>query len=422
MTDILAIAMRITVWSINYFPELVGIGVYNTDFCAFLAGAGHQVTMVTGFAYYPTWTKLATDRGQVYRSEMIKGDGGGTIQVWRCWLYVPSKLTAVHRIAHEFSFLVTSFLRLLALPSTDLYFVVLPPLFAGLAAWLLSCIKNTPVILHVQDLQPDAAVSLGMLKPGLFVRLLYAAERFAYVKAKRVSSISPEMCQMIISKGIDANKVVLFPNWVIEFAQSQLNGQASFRQSHGIDATVSIVSYAGNLGAKQGLDLIIEAAKVLANRNDVLFVIAGNGGSEAALKQLAKNYLLANVLFLDVLPEAEHTALLRDSAVCLIPQKAGSSSPFLPSKLLKILALSRPVITNADKESALFSAVNQGGFGITTKPGDANSMADAIVSLLSDQDKLERLAQRAETYVAQFERSKVLSNIDTVLRQVATKS
>ena len=302
MADILATAMRITVWSINYYPELVGIGVYNTDLCAFLAEAGHDVTMVTGFAYYPTWKKLEGDTCQLYRTDTIDTKKGSRVRACRCWLYVPTNPTVPGRVLHEFSFIVTSFLKLLTLPRSDVYFVVLPPLFLGVAAWLLALIKSAPCVLHVQDLQPDAAVSLKMLKPGLLVNWLYAFERFAYDKATLVSSISDQMCQKIKVKGVPQDKIMLLPNWVTTPSEAQLPPKGNWKRDHAIDLSMPIVSYAGNLGVKQGLDLIIEVAKNLQNKERVLFVIAGNGGNEGALKQIATEHSLTNVLFADVLP------------------------------------------------------------------------------------------------------------------------
>src|SRR5215213_10167129 len=100
--------MRIVVWGINYAPEVTGIAPYNTALCEDLRTRGHEVEMVTTFAYYPAWRKLPEDRGRVYRTDVIAG-----IPVHRCWHYVPPKVSAMKRIAHEGTFVLTSFLRLL---------------------------------------------------------------------------------------------------------------------------------------------------------------------------------------------------------------------------------------------------------------------------------------------------------------------
>src|SRR5882724_9445802 len=202
--------MKINVWGINYAPELTGIAPYNTALCEYLERHGHDTRMVTSFAYYPSWTKAPEDRWRWFRTDESRG-----VPVHRCWHYVPRKTSTLKRIVHEGSFVVTSFLRQLTLPTADAYVVVSPPLLLGAAAWLLGKIKRRPFVFHVQDLQPDAAAGLGMLKPGAFVRALYRLENFAYKKAARLSGITPGMIQAFREKGVPNSKLVLFPNGVV---------------------------------------------------------------------------------------------------------------------------------------------------------------------------------------------------------------
>ena len=170
--------MKIAVWGINYAPELTGIAPYNQILCEHLQQTGHESSMVTTFAYYPAWKKAEADRGRLFRTDNING-----VKVHRCCHYVPAKVSSLKRIFHEATFVATSFLRLLTLPTPDVYVVVSPPLLLGLVAWLLTRFRRAPFVFHVQDLQPDAAMALGMLKPSTFTRLLYWLEAVAYRKA-----------------------------------------------------------------------------------------------------------------------------------------------------------------------------------------------------------------------------------------------
>src|SRR5438093_683460 len=202
--------MRIIVWGINYAPEITGIAPHNVALCEFLQRQGEEVEMVTTFAYYPAWRKQAKDRRLLYRTDEING-----VPVHRCWHFVPMRVSALKRILHEATFIFTSILRVLSLKRPDIYVIVSPPLLLGLAAWIVSTLKRAPFIFHVQDLQPDAAVGLGMLKPGMFTRLLYGLEALAYSKATRVSGISPEMIVSFRRKNIAAAKCIYFPNGVV---------------------------------------------------------------------------------------------------------------------------------------------------------------------------------------------------------------
>jgi colanic acid biosynthesis glycosyl transferase WcaI len=201
--------MRVIVWGINYAPEVTGIAPYNVMLCEFLRGEGHDVEMVTTFPYYPMWRKRAEDRGSLYRTSSVNG-----VPVHRCWHYVPAQVSSAKRILHEGTFVSTSLFRVLSLRRPDVYVIVSPPLLLGAAASLVARVKGAPFLFHVQDLQPDAAVGLGMLRTGWFTRALYALERMAYTHAARVSGIGAGMLQAFRDKGVAERKLVYFPNGI----------------------------------------------------------------------------------------------------------------------------------------------------------------------------------------------------------------
>ena len=201
---------------------------------------------------------------------------------------MPEKPTAVSRILHEATFVATSFLRQLTLPAADIYVVVSPPLLLGLAAWIISFVKNRRYVFHVQDLQPDAALGLGMLKGEVFDESFVVVGKDCLQGAVFVSTISRSMCKIIVAKGIEASKVVLFPNWVDLAKDADLPAYGTWKAVHGIDLATPVVSYAGNLGVKQGLDTVIEAAKLIDGKQKILFVIAGNGANKSELTNLSE--------------------------------------------------------------------------------------------------------------------------------------
>src|SRR4051794_22032370 len=256
--------MRVIVWGINYAPEITGIAPHNVALCEFLKSRGHEVEMLTTFAYYPAWRKRAEDRNQLYRNDVING-----VPVHRCWHYVPARVSPLKRILHEGTFILTSTLRGLLLPRPDVFVIASPPLPLGPAAWFLAGIKRAPFVFHVQDLQPDAAVGLGMLREGWFVRILYWLERFAYQHATRVSGISEEIVDAFRRKGVPEKKLILFPNTVTLPAEAELPARGEFRSKNGFTAEHFLAVYAGNLGVKQGLDILIDAAALLRGHPEI---------------------------------------------------------------------------------------------------------------------------------------------------------
>src|SRR3954463_4115562 len=220
--------MRVIVWGINYAPEFAGIAPHNVALCEFLDAEGHDVEMVTTFAYYPTWQKSAEDCGRFYRTDVVN-----RIPVHRCWHFVPARVSALKRILHEGTFVFTSTLRALFLNAPDVYVIVSPPLLLGMAAWLVGKLKRAPFVFHVQDMQPDAAVGLGMLKPNAFTRALYALEAYAYRHAARVSGITRGMLKTFAAKGVPESKLVYFPNAIELATEDPAPPRGEFRHRYG---------------------------------------------------------------------------------------------------------------------------------------------------------------------------------------------
>lgn len=190
----------IAIVGINYSPELTGISVYNTGMAEYLVQKGFDVTVYTAFPYYPDWLKHEGDKGRCFKKENINN-----VKIRRSYLYVPNPVNTIKRIIHELSFVVSSFVNYLIGPKADLTIVVSPPLLAGLPIWLLSRLKRSRILFHVQDLQPDAAIELGMLQNGLFATILYELEKAIYDRVDWVSTISSGMLDRILQKGVAEN-------------------------------------------------------------------------------------------------------------------------------------------------------------------------------------------------------------------------
>ena len=372
--------MKITLWGINYAPELTGIAPFNTALCEYLSRRGHQVDVVTSFPYYPEWKKRPCDRGRAFRTDIESG-----VRIHRCWLYVPEKVRALKRMVHEASFIAMSLLRVLSLPRPDVFVVVSPPLLLGVAAWIAGIVKNSPFVFHVQDLQPDAAVGLGMLQKGLLTRFLYWVEAFAYAKAARVSGISSGMLDMFRKKGVAESKIVYFPNGVKLPAIPTERGL--FRARHGIPERTFLVVCSGNMGVKQGLDVLIQAAQLLSAEEGrstvdevrpIRIVLAGDGAMRGRLAEAIARNALQNVLLLPLQPDQSYREMLADADCTVITQQHGVGSYFFPSKLLASLAAAKPVITVADESSELAKALAAGRFGVNVPPNDPESLARAM--------------------------------------------
>ena len=394
--------MRVVVWGINYAPEVVGIAPHNVALCEFLQQEGHAVEMVTTFAYYPEWRKAQEDRGKLYRTDHLQG-----VPVHRCWHFVPERVTALKRIVHEATFALTSTLRILQLEKPDVYVVVSPPLILGTTAWFVSRLKRAPFVFHVKDLQPDAAVGLGMLRESWFTRVLYWLEALAYRKAARVCSLSEEVIDAFRRKGVPEEKLILYPDSVVVPEESELPAPGQFRRTHHFAADDFLAVYSGNLGVKQGLGILLETAELLRPHGHIRIVICGDGAAREALEIGVRERKLENVSMLPLQSSAAYAELLVDADVCLITQQARAGNAFFPSKLLMTMAHLCPVVTVADEESALAWAVQSAGVGVNVAPDHPRELAEALSSLAQDRPRLRAWGRAGRAYVEGFERRRV---------------
>ena len=402
--------MRVVVWGINYAPEFTGIAPHSVALCEFLEREGHDVEMVTSFPYYPTWQKRPEDRGRLYRTDVING-----VPVHRCWHFVPARVSALKRIFHEGSFVFTSTLRALGVEQPDVFVVVSPPLLLGAAAWFVGKLKRAPYVFHVQDMQPDAAVGLGMLKQSAFTRALYALEAFAYRHAARVSGITRGMLKTFRSKGVPDSKLVYFPNAIELKNDKPAPARGEFRKRLGFRSDEFLPVYAGNLGVKQGLEVLLETAALLRDR-PIRFLICGDGAQRETLAARAREMQLPNFTMLPLQFGRDYRALLVDADVCFITQQAGAGNSFFPSKLLGLLAESKPVVTVAAPECELALALAEGNFGVNIAPGRPQELATLLDSLASDPERLWIYGANGRRYVEQFDKPRVMQSFADELR------
>lgn len=403
--------MKICVLSINYYPELTGIAVYSTDMCEYLAQKGHEVVVVTGFPYYPQWEICEEYRGKIYLDEKRN-----SVLVRRCYLYVEKNISSLKRILHECSFILTSFFRVFFSPKPDLLFVVSPPLGLGVSGYLLGLIRRLPVVFHVQDLQPDAAIELGMIKKGGGAELLYKIEKFIYRKSTMVTTISRSMKNRIVAKGIESSKVVLFPNWSTLDAIGAEDEVCAFRREFDLVGKF-VFLYSGNVGKKQGLEILVEASALLDESRAVVLIV-GDGVNIIKLKQHAEKCNARNVRFLPLQPKSRLLTMLRAADVCLVIQKKGVSDIVFPSKMTNIMSAGCATVVTADKGTELAQAVYESASGYVAEPESVESLLGCMKDCFFDTD-LSAKRRRAKQYAEKvFDKKAILESFDMFLKEV----
>ena len=246
--------MKIMILSVNYWPEVTGIGAVTTYRAEHLAAAGHEVEVCTTFPYYPDWEVPQEYSGKLGLKEKRNG-----VRIVRSYAYIPNPVKSLNRILFEASFIIGVTIRVLLRKRPDVLLVVSPPLGLAATAILLSRLWSIPYVFDVEDLQPDSASDLGML-PKWAVRLLYKVENAAYRHARLVTTLTPSMRQKIVNKGLAEDKVELLePRMDDSFIDLLPEEGKKFRRRYDLGEKF-LVTHSGNMGVKQGLDVILDAA------------------------------------------------------------------------------------------------------------------------------------------------------------------
>ncbi len=395
--------MKVTVASINFAPDHAGIGVYSTDFPVYLTENGDQVVMVTGFPYYPHWKKRREDHGRLFASEIHRG-----IRVLRGYIYIPSKVSAARRMMQETSFCLFAALNLFRAGKPDVIVVFTPPFFLGFVAVIASRVWRCPLVINIQDLPLDAALALGMIRKSAFSGFMLMLENWIYRRAALVVTISDTMLKTVLAKGVRPERTALVPNWIDVKKHSVSAAPGAFRklrpEMHGRFS----VAYAGNLGIKQGVELLLKLAEDLKADSRFWFFVIGDGADRPRLEKIAAAMGLANVTFLPFMSQEEYYSMLADVDLIFVAQRSGAGNNFFPSKLLGLMAQRKPLLVAADPDSELAFTIAQGGFGLVTDYGDVPALRKSLETFASSRELLSAFGGKGAGAVAKFDRSTVL--------------
>lgn len=411
--------MKILIYGLNYSPELTGVGKYTGEMADWLSAKSHDVRVVTAPPYYPEWRVDRHYSSRLYRVE--PGDGKATPRVYRCPIWVPAKPRGLSRVLHLSSFALSSFPVMVGqiFWKPDVVFTVEPTFFAAPMAIFSAALSGAASWLHVQDFEVDAAFDLGLLPPGGAMHAVAMMfERFFTGCFSGVSSISSKMVDRIASKGHLKKSAVLFPNWGdVDSARFTAQGTPNrYRDELGLEGK-TVLLYSGNMGEKQGLEILTPLVEAFKDDARVHFLFCGDGVYRQHLEKEVRH--CHNVSMLPLQPRDRLNELLDAADIHLLPQKRGAADLVMPSKLIGILASGRPVIATADEGTQVAQVV--AGCGLTVPTGDAEALYSAAVTLVEDGDLRSRLGSAARDYaVKHFSKDRVLRRFEREMLDVLT--
>lgn len=386
--------MRILIYSYNYHPEPIGIAPLMTELAEGLVARGHQLRVVTGMPNYPERRIYQGYQGRWYMTERRNNV---TIQRSTLWIRGPHP-NLLDRILLDASFVCTSMVHALKSWPPEVILATVPPLPIGVPASMLGWIRQCPVVLNVQDILPEAAVHVGLLKNKAMIGVFESLEKFAYHNAHTISVIADGFVDNLISKGVPASKIVKISNWVdVDFIRPMPKEDNPFRAAHQLNNKF-VVLYSGNIGLTQGLETVIEASVRLRHIPEIAFVIVGEPSAIHELRDYRKACGAPPVLLLPFQDREHLPDLLAGADVALVLQKHNVISFNMPSKIPLHLASGRPIVASVPATGTAAKAVKESGGGIVVPPEDAEALAAAILDLYKHPDKAEALGRQGRLH------------------------
>jgi colanic acid biosynthesis glycosyl transferase WcaI len=335
------------------------------------------------------------------------------VRIARSYVYVPNPATPFKRIVHEASFILSSAFRLLTCKRPDVLLVISPPLGLAVSAILFNRIWRIPYVLDVQDLQPDSAADFGML-PAWAIRLLYKVEAAAYRHARLVTTLTESMRKRIVGKGVAEEKVELLePRMDDSLTDLRPEEGSAFRKRYGLKNEF-LVAHSGNMGVKQGLDVVLDTAALSRSDSSMLFLLVGDGVDRPRIQRRAAEMDLRNVRFLPLLSQEDFRGLLAASDVCLITQQQSVSEVAFPSKVVTYLAAGRPTVASVNPEYEIARTIRESGAGSFARAEDPDALLAAIRQVRGEDPA--KLSENARAYASQrWSSARVLKNLEQSL-------
>ena len=383
-------------------------GTRHHELARFLVQRGHQVTVIASPVSYLTGTSSPLIAAE-------NGEGEGGVKILRAYTYNALHKSFAHRVFAFLSFMVSSFFVGLRVPDVDVVWGTSPPIFQGLTAWALAHIKGAAFLFEVRDLWPDFAIAVGVLKNPMLIWIAFWLEHFLYSHADEVMVNSPGFVEHV--KECGALSVTLVPNGADPDMFDPFDYGIKFRRANHLREKF-VVIYAGAHGMSNDLNVVLDAAKLLEKNKEIQIVLLGDGKEKFNLQSYAVQIGLRNVLFLPPVPKTEMAAALAGADACIaILKPIEEYKTTYPNKVFDYMAAGRPVVLAI--EGVIRDVVLAADCGVTPTPGDARSLADAIISLSTNRDRSVKMGINGRRYLEEhFSREVIAEKLETLINSM----
>ncbi len=398
-----------------YFPPDVGSSQRQMhQLSTRLAAMGHDVTVLTAVPHYPAGVVPPAYRRKWLVRERIDG-----IRVLRTWIYATPRTSWLPRLANHVSFMLAAAANIRAVPrDIDVIYTDSPPLFNGLAAFLVGRARRAPYVFNVADLWPQILFDMGMLTRFPLRQMAEKFERFIYAKATQVTAVTQGFTDAIRDRGVEQERCHFIPLGTdVERFHPDIDG-SEWRERLEVNGQFTVM-YAGTHGQAQNLGTLLDAARLLADEEHIAIRLVGTGLEKPGLMQKAEQDGLTNVSFvdpqpLDVMPEVVAAADLHVVPLRALPVFRMTT----PAKIYEILSAGKPIIGSLEGEAARL--ILRAGAGVCVEQENPEAMADAILRLSKDSKLCRKFGASGRDYVVEHHSyGQIAQQLDEVLHAAA---
>jgi colanic acid biosynthesis glycosyl transferase WcaI len=406
--------MKILIFTQHFPPETVATGRRALDLAESLTKRGHQVTVITGVPNHPS----SLVRPGCCAAPGVEVFATG-YQVVRVPVFCSTDSRVLYRLLTYASFMLSAAWEGLWQGSADMVLAV-SPLPTGLSAMLIHWVRRAPLVFDLQDIWPDSAMAVGVMRPSPALRLLRRVEHFFYRRCSLIVGITEGFRRYLLGLGISPDRVAVVHNGVDVKMFEGCNNSDEFSAAH-LPGRKFVVGYVGNIGLAQGLETLLDAAATLVDR-PVTFLLTGEGTDKARLQTLAQIRGLTNIKFLDGVPrERVPTILASCDALLLALRRDPLFEVTIPSKLYEYMAAGKPILCSVDGEAASLVATAQ--CGLPVAPSDGAALAAAIRKLSEDPPLCSAMGEMGRRCVREsFSRAQLMDEYAELIERVVFKA
>jgi len=387
--------MHILLITVTYPPEIRSISLMMQEVAEELTLRGHNVTIVTSQPKYNLSTEV---KRKSFSEFSIEND----VEVIRVNTFPHHKdnylIRGISELILPYQFLSKA--KKVINEKVDAVIVYSPPLPLAMLGIKIKKIYGARYLLNIQDIFPQNAIDLGVMRSRVLVKFFERMERKAYEGADRITAHSEGNMRFLIDKkGVPPEKISVVHNWIDfdSFKKTERTGR--FRKRYGLENKF-VFLFAGVMGPSQYLDLVIQAAREVRNITDICFLLVGDGTERKRLQQMVEGYGLKNVMFKPFVSKEEYPFLVKDADVGLGCLSMKNKTPVFPGKILGYMAASIPTIAFLNKESDGHHIIREAGCGYSDVSDDYKKAAKLVLRIYNERDKLAQYGHNGFKYAA----------------------